>query len=144
MIKPYSFIEQMEENTKFNLTFPYHIVHENLLGNLDFNIKYPDSYHCHSFEEVLRVAYMEPKAFYLTEEDQRHYSNQEILFINKVIEDEIKKVDNGMVVANFDLDEDTLIMIEEYKAIHNLTFEESVIDILKKIIDNPEVLKENN
>ena len=46
------FIEQMEENTNFNLVFPYHIHHDKLLGNEYYNPEHPDSYHCHRFEDV--------------------------------------------------------------------------------------------
>ena len=37
------FMEQMEENTKFNLIFPYHIHHDKLLGNEYYNPEHPDS-----------------------------------------------------------------------------------------------------
>ena len=83
----FSFIEQMEENVKFNLIFPFHIDFEKLIGNSQYNKEYPDSFHCHTFEEVLRKAYLEPKAFYLTKDDAEYYSDQELECINKVVED---------------------------------------------------------
>jgi len=136
------FMDQMEENVKFNLIFPYHIHHDKLLGNEYYNPEHPDSYHCHKFEDVLHAAYMEAKAFYLTDEDKKYYSEQEIEFINKVIEDESKKIDAGYEIITLDLEEETIAMIEAYRTQKGMTFEEAVIDILKKAIENPEVLKE--
>ena len=135
------FIEQMEENIKMSLIFPYHVKHNELKKPEYYNIDYPNAYHTHSFEEVVRVAYLESKAFYLTEEDKAYYSNQEIDFINKVIETELEKINNGYELIDLELNEETIEMINLYKIEHNMTFEEAVIDILKKIIDNPEVLK---
>lgn len=136
----FSFLEQVEENIMFNLTFPYHIKHENLLGNDYYNPEYPDSYHCHCFESVVEKAYREPKAFYLTEEDKKYYSEQEITFLNKVIECEINKIKNGYEITTLDLTEETIFYINKYKEEHNLTFENAIIDILQKIIDNPQIL----
>ena len=137
----FTFLEQMEENVKFNLVFPYHIDFEKLVGHDYYNPKYGDSFHCHTFEEVLRKAYLEPKAFYLTVEDMKFYSIQEYEFIQKVIEDEGRKLDEGMELVNLDLTEDTLDRLMAYKLEHNMTFEEAVIDIIKKSLDNPELLK---
>lgn len=137
----FTFLEQMEENVKFNLVFPYHIDFEKLVGHDYYNPKYGDSFHCHIFEEVLRKAYLEPKAFYLTVEDMKFYSIQEYEFIQKVIEDEGRKLDEGMELVNLDLTEDTLDRLMAYKLEHNMTFEEAVIDIIKKSLDNPELLK---
>ena len=134
------FIEQMEENTNFNLVFPYHIHHDKLLGNEYYNPEHPDSYHCHRFEDVLHAAYMEAKAFYLTDEDKKYYSEQEIEFINKVIEDESKKIDAGYEIITLDLEEETIAMIEAYRAQNGMTFEEAVIDILKSAMEHPDVL----
>lgn len=141
MFKRFTFLDQMEENTKFSLLFPFHIHHERLIGNDFYNKEFPNTYHCHSFEEVLHKAYREPKAFYLTEEDKKYYSSQEITFIKKVIEDEVKRIDSGMVIVNLDLEDETLTFIEEYKLKNNLTFEEAITDILKKMIEEKETNK---
>ena len=45
----FKFIEQMEENVKFNLIFPFHIDFKQLIGNSTYNKKYPGNYHHHSF-----------------------------------------------------------------------------------------------
>lgn len=132
------FMEQMEENVKYNLIYPYHIDFEKYLDNEYHNEKYPDAYHKHSFEEILHVAYMEPYAFYLTEEDKKYYSEQEILFIEKVKEDESRKLDSGMEMVTFDLSEEAQNAIEIYKLKYQMTFEEAIIDILKKIIEDKE------
>jgi hypothetical protein len=131
----------MEENTKYNLIYPYHLDDSKLAGNLSYDKNYPNSLHCHYFEDVLHAAYLEPYAFYLTDDDKQFYSRQEIEFINKVIEDERKKLDAGNVLVNLELDEETIEKIEMYKIQNNMTFEEAVIDILKKIIENPDDIK---
>ncbi len=137
----FSFMEQMEENVKFNLIFPYHIDFDKLVGHDYYNPNHSDAFHCHTFEEVLRKAYLEPKAFHLTLEDMKYYSVQEYEFIQKVIDDEGRKLDNGMELVNLDLTEDALDRLMTYKLEHNMTFEEAVIDILKKSLDNPELIK---
>lgn len=142
-MKDNRFMEQMEENVRYNLIYPYHINFEHYKGNSYHNEECEDTFHKHYFEEVLKVAYLEPHAFYLTEEDRKYYSEQEIEFINKVKADETQKLDNGMVLVNLDISEEAIEMIDVYKLQNNMTFEEAVIDILKKIIDNPEMLKEN-
>ena len=105
------------------------------------NPSHKNDYHRHSFPEVLRIAYLEPKAFYLTEEDKKYYSTQEIDFINKIINFESEKIDNGMVLVDLELSEETLKMLDEYKEIHSMTFEEAVVDILTRAVRNPEMLK---
>lgn len=137
----FSFMEQMEENVRFNLIFPYHIDFEKLVGHDYYNPKYSNAFHCHTFEEVLRKAYLEPKAFHLTIEDMKYYSTQEYEFIQKVLDDEGRKLDEGMELVNLDLNEETLDMLMAYKLKYDMTFEEAVVDILKKVLENPEVLK---
>ena len=43
-----------------------------------------------------------------------------------------------MVLVNLDLSEETIALLEEYKAANNMTFEEAIIDILKKCIKEDE------
>ena len=138
----FSFIEQMEENVKFNLVFPFHIDFDKLIGNSHYNKEYSDSFHCHTFEEVLRKAYLEPKAFYLTQDDAEYYSAQELEFINKVVEDEKSKLDKGYEIVNLELDEHTMEMMQKYKEMRGLTFEEAVVEILKTAVDHPEWISE--
>lgn len=90
-----SFYDMIEEDVGFNLTFPYHIHFEKLNDLRRYNTQYPDSYHCHNFDDVLYKAYLEPKAFYLTEEDKKYYSSQEIELINRVLKCYAKKLDNN-------------------------------------------------
>ena len=63
----YDFMDIVDEDVGFNLTFPYHIHFEKLNDSRRYNPQYPDSYHCHNFEDLLYKAYLEPKAFYLTD-----------------------------------------------------------------------------
>lgn len=131
-----TFIKQMEENTGFSLSYPYHIKKEDLLGNYEFSPNECGRYNEKSFEKLLNIVYLEPKAFYLTEDDKKFYSAQELEFINRVIIDELKKIDKGMVIVNIDMTPDTLELLEKYKAKNNMTFEEAVIDILTKFVEN--------
>ena len=135
MYKNFTFLEQMEENIKQNLIYPFHIKHDKLLGNDYYNENYPDTYHTHSFEEVLNKAYREPKAFYLSEEDKKYYSFQEIKFIKEVIKYETEKINKGMVIVNLELSEETINYLNQYKTENNFTFEEAINDILKKMIE---------
>lgn len=131
-----TFIKQMEENTGFSLSYPYHIKKEDLLGNYEFSPNECGCYNEKSFEKLLNIVYLEPKAFYLTEDDKKFYSAQELEFINRVIIDELKKIDKGMVIVNIDMTPDALELLEKYKAKNNMTFEEAVIDILTKFVEN--------
>lgn len=141
----FSFMEQMEENVRYSLIYPYHIDFEKLLNKDNYNKNYPDAYHCHSFEEVLQKAYLESKAFYLTDSDKIYYSSQELEFIKKVIEDETEKINKGYKLTTLDFTEETLEMLNQYKKIKNMTFEEAVTDILMTVVKNPDILgSENN
>lgn len=135
MYKNFTFLEQMEENIKQNLIYPFHIKHHKLLGNDFYNKDFHNTYHTHSFEEVLNKAYREPKAFYLTDEDKKYYSPQEIRFIKEVIKYEIDKINKGMVIVNLELSKETIDYLNQYKTENNLTFEEAINDILKKMIN---------
>lgn len=137
----FSFIDQVEENTKYNLTFPFHIKHDELIGNDYYNPDFPETYHSHSFESVLEKAYREPKAFYLTEEDKKYYSEQEITLIEKLIEDETKKVDNDYKIVQLNLTEESIDFLNKYKEEKGLTFEEAIIEIIKEMIENKDILK---
>lgn len=136
----FSFLNQAEENVKYNLTFPYHIKFEKLLGNHFYNKDVDTVFHTHDFESVLKRAYEEPLAFYLTEEDKEFYSKQELIFIEKVIEDESNKINNGYKYITLNIDEKTMEYLQEYKTQRNMTFEEAIIDIFKQIVAHPETL----
>ena len=138
----FTFLDQMEENTGYNMCFPYHIDFDKYLGNVYHNSKYPDSFHTHTFEDVLEVAYEEPRAFYLTDEDKLYYSQQEIEFIEKVKECECHKLDNGYVKIKLDFTDETLDRLEEYKMKKGLTFEEAVIEILETYIEKDGMLSD--
>ena len=135
MFNKFTFLNQMEENIRTSLIYPFHIKYKELIGNDFYNEEYPDTFHCHSFEEVLNKAYREPKAFYLSEEDKKYYSEQEIDFISKVIEFETENVNNNKVLLDLNLSEETIEYIEKYKLDNNMTFEEAINDILHKIIE---------
>ena len=129
------FMNRMEENVCYNLIFPFHIHLDKVKGTDYFNPNYPDSYHEHTFASVLSLAYREPEAFYLTDEDKTFYSTQEIAFIERVISREKERISEGYELVNVDFDEETIRKIDEYRFEHNLTFDEAVIDILKKSIE---------
>lgn len=132
----FSFINQMEENTKFNLCYPYHIHKDKMLKPETLNPIFADSLHTHSFELLLKRAYQEPFAFYLTDEDRQAYSNQELEFIARILTFEKERINNGYEIIDFDLEPDTLNALLEYKNKNNMTFEEAVLDVLQKIVNN--------
>ena len=127
------FLTQMEENTKFNLIFPFHINHDKKIGNMTFNIEC-GVYHKHNFEDVLRVAFSEPFAFYLSEDDAEFYSKQEIEFIEKIITCEKEKIEKGYEMVNLNLNDEVYEYLNKYKTIHNCTTEEAITLILKTMI----------
>ena len=66
-------------------------------------------------------------------------------FIKKVIEDETEKINKGYKLTTLDFTEETLEMLNQYKKIKNMTFEEAVTDILMTVVKNPDILgSENN
>lgn len=134
----FTFIDQMEENVRFNLCYPYH-VHREKLQNPE-PACFPTARHTHSFEMLLKRAYCEPFAFYLTEEDMAAYSTQELEFIYKVVAYEQERIKSGQCLIDLSFDEDTMEYVLQYKITNNLTFEEAVVDILAKIVENPGIL----
>lgn len=129
------FFEQMEENTKFNLFFPFHLNPEKLIGNYEYDPKYGNSLHCHYYSDVLHVAHIEPLAFYFTEEDRKYYSEQEALFIEKIQAVEAKKISKGYQTLTLELEEDTIEFFNQYRADKNLTIEEAIVDILTQLTE---------
>ena len=129
-----SFMEQMENNTTFNLLYPYHIRHEKLRGDLAFSKK-TNSFHCHSFEDVLYVAYAEPLAFYLTHKDLPYYSSQELEFISKVVSHEVKKIERGRVFISFNVSNDFSAELDEFGQYLGLGIKHE--DALSNIMANP-------
>ncbi len=136
----FSFIDQMEENVRFNLCYPYHMNREKMQNPETVHHSFPDALHTHDFETVLKRAYREPFAFYLTEEDMKAYSSQELEFIAKVIAFEKERINAGQCVIDLDIDEETMEYLLDYKQKHNMTFEEAIVDILTKLISNPDML----
>jgi hypothetical protein len=134
----FSFIDQMEENVRFNLCYPYHI-HREKLQKPEPEC-FPTARHTHSFEMLLKRAYCEPFAFYLTEEDMAAYSAQELEFIARVVAFEQERIQSGQCIVDLNIDDDTMEYLLNYKTTHKLTFEEAVVDILSKIIENPGIL----
>lgn len=127
------FMNQMEENCKFNLVYPFHIKSDALRGNLDFNLSL-GVFHRHDFPSLLKVAYLEPYAFYLTEDDKPFYSNQELIFVEKVLECEKAKMALGSELMTFELTDETLCFLEQYREKNGYTMEEAINCILKEII----------
>ena len=136
----FSFIDQMEENVRFNLCYPYHMNREKMQNPETVHPSFPDALHTHDFETVLKRAYREPVAFYLPEEDMKSYSSPELEFIAKVIAFEKERINAGQCVIDLDIDEETMEYLLDYKQKHNMTFEEAIVDILTKLISNPDIL----
>lgn len=133
-VKDY-FMDQMEENTKFNLIFPYHINRKKLLGNLKF-AEGEIMFHTHSFEDLLQIVYKEPLAFELLGSDLEYYSKQEIEFIKRITECEKLKIDSGKVIMNFELEDEAIAMLETLKSQTNKTTEELLTEIITEFVKN--------
>lgn len=96
-MKKANLLELIENIACFNLFFPYHIYFDKLEGNLSYNPSYSDEFHGHTFDEILKIAYLEPFAFYLTDEDKDYYSKQEIKFLELLqtnMQKELKEIEN--------------------------------------------------
>lgn len=64
--------------------YPYHIHFDKLLDKDYYNPEFADCYHKHSEMAIIRTIYKEPFAFYLTEEDMKHYPENELKAIEVV------------------------------------------------------------
>lgn len=131
----FSFVDQMSENVQFNLCYPYHLSREKMKNPAVMPQAFPDALHTHSFEALLKHAYREPLAFYLTEEDMKAYSNQELELILRVIIREKSHIENGFCTVDIDIDDEAMQYLMAYKNKHNITFEEAIISIFNKITD---------
>ena len=140
----FSFINQMEENVRFNLCFPYHMHREKMLDPNIIQPALPESLHTHSFERLLNKAYREPFAFYLTEEDKKAYSAQELELISRVLTLEQQRINEGNTIIDLNLEPQTLDWLLKYKEKNNMTFEEAIIHILRKIVEAPSPVTTNN
>lgn len=136
----FSFIDQMEENVRFNLCYPYHMNREKMQHPETVHPSFLNSLHTHSFELLLKRAYQEPFAFYLTDEDMKSYSAQELEFISRVISLEQERINAGQCIIDLEINDNTMEYLLRYKQQHNLTFEEAIVDILIKLTNNPNVL----
>ncbi len=133
----FTFTNQMEENAGLMLSYPFHLYRDKMQECMHPSM--PSTQTARSFEQVLKKAYREPFAFYLTPEDKKAYSEQEIQLLTKTIELEQKRINDGMCIIDLNLDEETIAYIMLYKTRYNLTFEEAVVDILSKLLANTEV-----
>lgn len=79
----YDKAEQIMENLRLGLMFPFHIDHDLRQSNHFYNKNYTE-FHEHDFYSVVLRVSEEPKAFYLTEEDKGYYSKQELEMIEKI------------------------------------------------------------
>lgn len=140
----FSFIDQMEENVRFNLCFPYHMHRKKMLNPNTVHPAFPDALHTHSFERLLNKAYREPFAFYLTDEDKKAYSAQELELISRVLTLEQQRINDGNTIIDLNLEPETLDWLLEYKEKNNMTFEEAIVDILRKIIEEPSLVATND
>ena len=129
----FTFIDQMEENTQFFLRYPFHLDNSKLL-NHSVTV-YPEKEEVKSFARLLQKAYKEPFAVYLTEEDRKSYSEQELTLFDKVIAREQELVSKGMCIIDLEINEETLDMLLEYKNQYHITFEEAIVNIIKQFLD---------
>ena len=132
----FTFTEQMEENTQCNLRFPFHI-HKDKLSKQQPSI-FPEKQCVSTFERLLRKAYNEPFAVYLTEEDREWYSKQELTLFDKVVAREQQKINDGWCKIDLELSDDTIDALIIYKTKTNITFEEAIITLLSEMLEENE------
>lgn len=130
----FTFINQMEENVGFTLQYPYHMDYSKCIMENTANALMPTALISGSFQQVLRYAYREPFAFYLTDTDKDFYSRQELELLTRVISTEQQNIANGKELLDLELDDEAVDVILQYKSKHNLTFEQAVTKILEDII----------
>ncbi|WGT40414.1 hypothetical protein QH639_06480 [Lysinibacillus sp. 1 U-2021] len=74
----YNKTEQIMDNHRTGFLYPYHINHD--LRQSD----YYTEFHEHDFQSIVLRISEEPKAFYLTEDDKKYYSTQELEVVEKI------------------------------------------------------------
>lgn len=74
--------EQIMDNHRTGV-YPYHINHDLRQSDYFYNKNYTE-FHEHDFQSILLRVSDEPKAFYLTEDDKKYYSTQELEVIEKI------------------------------------------------------------
>ncbi len=58
--------------------YPYHVIFTTLRHPEYYNPKYPNFYHTHDFQHLKQIAKREHYSFYLTTEDKKHYTKEQI------------------------------------------------------------------
>ena len=129
----FSFSDQMQENVGFTLSYPYHI-DPTKLHNTPPSPLFARQLITNSFDMLLKRAYCEPFAFYLTDEDRTHYSQQELRLIELVLQHEQAMTKRGYELVTLDLDATMVNALIEYKIKHEMTFEDAVEQILSQAI----------
>ena len=132
----FTFVNQMEENTNFFMKYPFHVDKDALLNCSPSLCRETDE--TQSFARLLQKAYNEPFAIYLTEDDMKYYSEQELTLFDKVVARERELVNQGMCIIDLELSEETLDMLLDYKNQTRMTFEEAIIHIIKQFLDAQE------
>lgn len=79
----YDKAEQIMDDYRVGLIYPYHINHESRQSDYFYNKNYIE-FHEHDFYSVVLRVSEEPKAFYLTDEDKEYYSKQELEVIERI------------------------------------------------------------
>ncbi|GEM_PF-4573374 len=79
----YDKTEQTMENHRTGFLYPYHINHNLRQSDYFYNKNYIE-FHEHDFQSIVLRVSEEPKAFYLTEDDKKYYSTQELEVVEKI------------------------------------------------------------
>lgn len=79
----YDKAESIMDEFMEGLIFPFHIEHSLRVSNYFYNKDYAE-FHEHDFQSIILRVAEEPEAFYLTDEDKKYYSTQEIEVIEKI------------------------------------------------------------
>ena len=79
----YDKAQAIMEGCRAGLIFPFHIEHSLRESDYFYNENYTE-FHTHEFQSVVVRVYEDQRAFYLTEEDKKYYSKQELEVIEQI------------------------------------------------------------
>lgn len=79
----YDKAELIMDEFMVGLVFPFHINHSLRVSEYFYNADYAE-FHEHDFQSIVLRVSEEPEAFYLTEEDRKYYSKQELDAIEQI------------------------------------------------------------
>ena len=89
IIRKYNQVNKIMQDYQLNLIYPFHINHDLKQGKHFYNENYIE-FHTHDFQSIIIRIVEEPHAFYLTDNDKKYYSKQELEII-EIIKNNYRK-----------------------------------------------------